>query len=48
LRERQAESIAKAEATVDEATIEERVIKIERGQLQAYGAISGRRKLPWR
>jgi hypothetical protein len=30
-----------------EATVEERVSKIERGELQAPGAITGRRKLPW-
>jgi hypothetical protein len=28
--------------------LKERVSKIERGELQAYGAIIGRRKLPWR
>jgi hypothetical protein len=28
--------------------LKERVSKIERGELQAYVAISGRRKLPWR
>ena len=39
--------MAKAEATVAKATVEERVSKIERGELQAPGAITGRRKLPW-
>ena len=39
--------MAKAEATVAKATVEERVSKIERGELQTPGAITGRRKLPW-
>jgi len=31
-----------------EATVEDLLSKIERGERQATGAITGRRKLPWR
>ena len=32
---------------IAEATVEERVGKIEFGELQAHAAITGRHKLPW-